>query len=556
MRRFLVLVALLLIACQTVTAPLLGEPALIREAHRAATAPAGQAIPSGKPAESHTAEGTPVPTVTPAATATPEAPVGAFEVRFHPDGGLYAGDLVSMEVIAPPGLELHEDAEVVVTLGDQEIGTAGFDPYGIAGRIQATLRWAWDTSQLPAGEYELGFSIPEEDRSWTQIVTLAEPPAPGTGATWESAESDCCVIHYITGTAGARDLPRLLAEADQLAAEAREQMGIDFAEPIVVELLPRVLGHGGFASEEIDISYLDRNYAGNNFPQVLHHEMVHVLDRRLEADQRPSLLVEGLAVYLTGGHYKPEPLMARAAALVDLGWYLPLEPLADDFYNSQHEIGYLEAGALVQFMVSKWGWQAFDDFYRDIPKADSPAQGIDAALQEHLGLTFEQLEGQFLSELRRQHLIPDVREDVRLTVRLYDTVRRYQQALDPSAYFLTAWLPPGKEQRERDIVADLLRHPDDPVNRALETLLVLAGETLRAGEYTQAERVIYTVDRALDAFEKGEPIPPDLVPAASTQLSFQRGEFIARPYFDRFDPERLGQLVADDVFFGRLEHQA
>lgn len=512
MRRFLALVAVLMIACQTLTAPLLGDPQLTREALRTSTAPAALNTPTEAQAESPTVVGTLPPTDATLATATPEAPAGAFEVRFHPDGGLYAGDLVSLEVIAPPGMELEEGAEVVVSLGDEEIGTAGFDPYGIAGRIQATLRWVWDTDDLPAGEYALDFRVPVEEIAWTQTVTLAEPPPPGASAEWESDESECCVIHYITGTAGARDLPVLLAQAEQQAAEARAQLGDGFDEPLVVVLLPRVLGHGGFASESIYISYLDRNYAGNNFDQVLHHEMVHVLDRRLGGDLRPSLFVEGLAVYLSGGHYKPEPLMARAAALVDLGRYIPLEQLANDFYTSQHEIGYLEGGALVQFMVTKWGWEAFDSFYRDISEADSTAQAIDMALREHLGVTFEQLEDQFLTRLYRQHVIPDVYEDVRLTISLYDAVRRYQQALDPSAYFLTAWLVPGEEMRERGIVADFLRHPTAPLNIALETLLVQADAALHSGEYAEADRLISTVNRALQAYEEGEPVPSDLAP--------------------------------------------
>ncbi len=453
--------------------------------------------------------------------------MGAFEVRFHPDGGLYAGDLVSMEVIAPPGLELDEKAKVVVSLGDQEIGSAGFGPYGIAGRIQATLRWVWDTSDLPGGAYELAFHVRSSglDSSmldWTQTVTLAEPPAPGASAEWETAESECCVIHYITGTAGARDLPVLLAQADEQAAAARAQLNVGFEEPIVVVLLPRVLGHGGFAGDEIYISYLDRNYAGNNFAQVLHHEMIHILDRRLGGENRPPMFVEGLAVYLSGGHYKPEPLMARAAALIAQGRYIPLEALAKDFYNSQHEIGYLEAGALIEFMVKQWGWDAFNDFYRNVPEAESTAQAIDASLQEHLGITFSQLEDQFLANLYRRHVIPDVYDDVRLTINLYDDVRRYQQLLDPSAYFLTAWLPSGEEMRQRGIVADFLRHPTAPVNVALETLLVQADAELQSGDYALVERTLSTIDRALDAYEKGKldpsdfksagpEIPPDLV---------------------------------------------
>ena len=76
----------------------------------------------------------------------------------------------------------------------------------------------------------------------------------------------------------------------------------------------------GLQSDGIWVSYLDRNYAGSNSEIVFHHEMVHVLDSRLGGELRPTILVEGLAVYLSGGHFKYEPLIPRAAAL------LPAEP--------------------------------------------------------------------------------------------------------------------------------------------------------------------------------------------------------------------------------------
>ena len=97
-------------------------------------------------------------------------------------------------------------------------------------------------------------------------------------------------------------------------------IGGDFSEPLVVTLMPRVLGQGGFASSEMYISFLDRNYAGNMLEMVLHHEMVHILDNRLGGEMRPTILIEGLAVYLSGGHYKLEDLIPRAAALLRYGY--------------------------------------------------------------------------------------------------------------------------------------------------------------------------------------------------------------------------------------------
>ena len=432
-----------------------------------------------------------------------------FTVRYHPDGSLYVGDQVSIEVIAPEGIDLeHSEVQVSVkeaSIGD--LGSAKFGAFGIGGRTQATMSWVWDTQELEPGNYTLFFDVKPGVADWTEEVVLLlgnRLPAPEPQAHWESVDIDCCVIHYISGTPAARDITELLEVAEAQSLAASQVLGSEFEEPVEITILPRVLGHGGFASREIHVSYLDRNYANSNFSQVLQHEMVHILDGRLGGELRPSLFVEGLAVYLTGGHYKKEPLLSRAAVLFDLGWYLPLEPLADDFYKSQHEVGYLQAGALIQYMVRTWGWEAFSDFYRDIHPNESgdQSQAIDTALQTHFDLTLKQLERRFVNELQQQHINPDLYDDVRLLVSYYETVRRYQQILDPSAYFLTAWLPEGSEMRERELVADYLRRPSARENITLEAWIIMAGTQILAGDYTQAERTLSIVNRALDRYNQ------------------------------------------------------
>ncbi len=332
----------------------------------------------------------------PAGISSSSQEADGFTVRLHPDGGLFVGDQVSFEVIAPPGMDL-QDQELVVSVAGQSLPPVRFGEFGIAGRPQATLLWSWDTRTLEPGTYEVEFSIEPDGIAWSQQVVLApasQLPLPEPGARWESVQTDCCLIHYVSGTPAARDLADITRIVDAQAENAVSRMGLEFTEQIEVVLLPRVLGHGGFASGEISISYLDRNYANNDLAQVLHHEMVHILDYRLGGEYRPSLFVEGLAVYLSRGHFKPEPLLTRAAALPGLGLYIPLTALADDFYNSQHEVGYLQAGALIQYMVGRWGWQAFDEFYRSIPEpADEPPSAvIDRALRRSFGLTLDELE--------------------------------------------------------------------------------------------------------------------------------------------------------------------
>ena len=430
---------------------------------------------------------------------------GGFSVRLHPDGGLYVGDQVSFEILAPEKYRRRDMQATLAIPGETALGPYEFAPHGIARRPQATLLWAWDTSDLDAGSFELTFSIQPHGLSWTETFNLlpqgALPPQEAH-ARWVSSESDCCLVYTISGTEAERDLPELLDLIDEEYDKAYQRLPAELEGPLPIVILPRVIGHGGFASQELSVSYLDRNYAGGATAMVLHHEIVHYLDSRLGGELRPSLLVEGLAVYLSGGHFKPEALIPRAAALLDSGGYIPLASLVEDFYLAQHESSYLLAGSLVEYMVDRWGWQAFADFYRDIrpePEDSSQLAALDSALLAHFNLTLDALEKDFLEVLRLQPVTPELRADVRLTISFYNTVRRYQLALDPSAYYLTAWLPDGAQMRSRGIVADYLRRPSSPENLLIETMLVAADQRLRSGEYPAAMEILERVNTVLDS---------------------------------------------------------
>jgi hypothetical protein len=461
-------------------------------------------------------------TVSPVVTVTSQA-AGNFVVHIHPDGDLYVGDQVSLEIISPPGLDMSNKEVYVHVEGPQGnvLGPAKFEAFGIAGRRQATLYWAWNTKGLETGEHELTFSIQPTGQTWEQTVTLLPAnllPSPEPQAHWATSESECCNVYYITGTASERDLAHLLQIVDAQAESVSQALNYTSDKPTSVVFVPRVMGQGGFTSQEISVSYLDRNYIGSGLDIVLHHELVHLFDERLGGEYKPTLFLEGLAVYLSGGHLKAEPLLPRAAALLDLGWYLPLDSLFNNFYQAQHDIGYLEAGALIEFMVKTWGWQAFSSFYRDI---HPPAQGegqimtVDRAFLTHFQLPLAGIEEHFLSMLHSQQVSPETIADVRMTVSFYDSVRRYQQALDPSAYFLTAWMLDGQQLRQRGIVADYLRHPSASENLALETMLLSAGTYLRDGNYSQVQRLTDAIVAVMDAMEKHAADPFKVHPLAA-----------------------------------------
>ena len=472
------------------------------------------------------------PTLTPQsiATATPVAAATATEytltaanVRFQPGPRLYSGDIVSIEVIAedaPRGwqgapVKLYVDERGATPLGHQSLGR-----FGLGGRTQATFTWAWDTEGrvgpqtvivvvAPVG-VDGGLPPPE------QVLTLTVPllPAeartrPEAGALWARAESVCCIFHYLTGTAAERDIELIRGEADEAFAHVEQALGVTRDRQVVFTLMSRLVGHGGFAAGEITLSYLDRNPAVAQLPQLFAHEATHILDRKL-ARNKPTILIEGMAVYVAGGHFKPEPLDERAAAVLALGRYIPLAELANAFYPAQHEIGYLEAGAFIKYLVERDGWEQFVQMYASFQSAPTDAAVLDAGLRANYGLTLAEMEAEWLDYLRALPPIPDQVEDLRLSVDLFDTLRRYQQALDPAGYFLSAWLPDGPRGRERGIVADFVRQPDADDNVALEAMLNAAGWALQAGEWAHGEELLEAVNLALDTGDlRAAPLAAD-----------------------------------------------
>jgi hypothetical protein len=454
------------------------------------------------------------PTFTPDTSPLPSSE--SFTVYYHPDDRLYVGDLVSFEVISPPGIDV-KDANLHVQVDPPSgptLDPVNFNPWGIQGRDQATLLWVWDAHDEDPGMHTLVFSIQPDELSWTEQVTLlpsTDMPQVQVDASWATTQTACCTVFYITNTASERDLSTLTSLIDEQAMYSIEEMDSDFTQPITVTILPRLLGHGGFASSDISVSYLDRNYAANSLALVVHHEMIHTLDGQLGGDFRPNIFVEGLAVYMAGGHYKPEPLMPRAATLLDgyLDRYITLKTLANDFYSAQHEIGYLEAASLIEYMIRTYGWEEFSTFYRDIhiTQGESQSDAIDAALQAHFSVSFSQLEQDFLSTLKQESVSPAWVDDVHGTVAYFDTLRRYQQLLDPSAYFRTAWLLDNKAMRERNIVADYLRHPNTPQNLALETLFITASHEMETKHFTTAFQTLDVINSLLDGIENGTKEP-------------------------------------------------
>lgn len=515
------------------------------------TAPLPQSLPSiTPPPETNT------PTTSFAVTVTPPAQP-SFEVRYHPDDRLYVGDQISMEVIAPASVDIKQES-LTVRLADTDtlLGQATFQPYGFDGRLQATLYWVWNTSGLPPGSHRLQFAIPARGWTWEEQLELLpadQLPQNERNARWVTTESQCCNLYYISGSAAERDLNFLEQRVDEQYNAVQTILPAELNNPLGIVFIPRVLGQGGFAAGEVSISYLDRNYTAGDPATILRHEMVHALDAQREGGFRPSLFVEGLAVYLSGGHYRPEPLLPRAAALIPLRRYILLEDLADNFYHEQHELSYLEAGALVEYMVQRWGWEAFEDFYRHISRENNekPSQSIDRALQQHFQLSFSRLEQDFVSALGEQTLSPNAEQDIHSLMTYYDVIRRYQQELDPSAYFKSGWMLNAADLRERGIVADYWRHPASPINLTLEILLNQAGRARQSGDFAQCEEVTQAVSLVLDHWEANDPQPYRIHPRAQTAW-----EIVQLLLAAGYEPQRMDFNDRDAAAWVTTQHAA
>ncbi|MFQ5408925.1 MAG: hypothetical protein ACE5FI_10975, partial [Anaerolineales bacterium] len=153
-------------------------------------------FPGGTPSQTATSTLTPTatpsptstptrtPTVMPSPTATPaDLYLTAEDVLVHPGPDVYAGDLVSFEVLAHDGADVGlQQLGVAVYHGDMETGRQlAFARVGVAGvgrRQQATLPWVWDTTGLsglqtitvaldPDNEYLIGDEDPDNN-----MVTL------------------------------------------------------------------------------------------------------------------------------------------------------------------------------------------------------------------------------------------------------------------------------------------------------------------------------------------------------------------------------------------------
>ena len=429
-----------------------------------------------------------------------------FEVEFFPVAPYHQGDLISARVTYTGTDEIAE-TEIIVSLADQTEERLGSEEFSRFDQ-QSDFYWILDTTTFQPGFIRFIFEIPEMNLKWDEGINLL-PPVDDKDKNWGSVETNCCSVYYIDGTDAAQEISLIQERLEVTAEEALNQFfpsGIPEENPLEGEiqlvLVPAILGHGGFATDTAVVTYTDRNWVGSSFTNIVHHEIVHVLDRKLNDEgPRPSLLAEGIAVYLSGGHYRDGDPLLRAFALVKLDRYIPLETLANDFYSHQHEIAYMEAAALVAYLTDAWGWEAFLDFYFNLEEGQSALDTISAGLEEWTGMDLGQLEDQLLSYLNSLEPDENVISDVRLTIEVYDMIRRYQTGVIPSAHYQTAWWPPIERMLEMGITEDYGQGEKSPLNIIIENRFIRIQEAFAMENYERIQDELDKIGHYLDIIE-------------------------------------------------------
>ncbi len=462
---------------------------------------------------------TPSPTVfaLPTVTPTPE-PLAPEDVHFYPDP-LYAGDWVSVDVLPRLAGAVTDPMTLTLTLPDGTPVEAAVASQGLDGRRRARFVWVWQ-APAEAGMRAMTLTLRTTAGVVATLpltVTLRDPGAllpPEPWARWAVTETEGVRLHYLTHSAAARDLPSLMAMARDAYAAISAQLGPS-EERVELYVLSRVIGQGGYASSQwVAVSYVDRMYAPIALETALRHELVHRLDDAIGCDAAPALLREGLAVYGAGGHYRPESLPRRAAAAIALGRDVPLATLARDFYTHQHEVGYLEAGAMMAYVVERHGWAGVETLCR----AAVASEASDAMARVAAGVRALGYAGLADFEMAWRASLPppgDETEVLAVELRLMEAMRAYQQTYDPGAYFLEGLFFDPAAGEVRGIVADFVRHPRTAENITLELLLARAQEALASSRPAEAQQYVEATEAVLRGGFDADPL-------ASTVLAMVR----------------------------------
>ncbi|HSL27679.1 MAG TPA: hypothetical protein VK900_00655, partial [Anaerolineales bacterium] len=427
------------------------------------------------------------------------APAG--NVRAFPGPEHYAGDVLTFEIRS--NSDFDETFTVFMALDNQTPRQvpATVTPFG-----DVLLSMAFDTSNLP-GQHTLKFTTADgalNETYFFEVFPADQRPKNEENAEWLTRETDCCTFHYISETAAARDIDFISEHFQQGADDFEAIMQAEIQSKMDVYLIDRILRNGGFGGGgKLLISYTDRYYGptvgGAGLETLARHEFSHAADISLEGiTDGVNFNYEGLAVYVAGGHYKPEPLAQRAAALFDLDRSVPINEII-----LQHELSYLHAAALLTYIADAYGEEKVWEFLRSDPTQDGQLLPLEDAIRLTFGISLEDFDQGFQAWMEKNDPGEQL-DDLRLTIELQELRREYQDAYAAQPLFI--------QLEEVDAVARpeylpiVMREARAPTNIAVELMIAHGQQAIIDGDYTRAAELNKTLATIIDTGEFEAPL--------------------------------------------------
>jgi hypothetical protein len=406
-------------------------------------------------------------------------------VRAYPGPQHYAGDVLTFEIQTDGSLPEGETPVILRLDGGEEFEVTGqwtfFDTL--------FLPLAFDTTGI-TGSHRLEIRTKEGDVHETyffDVLPARDRPANEENAEWMTSEIGCCVLYYISDTAAARDIEFIAEHFQQAAQDFATITGQTIDTKLDVYIIDRIWGNGGFGGNgELVVSYTDRYYGptvgAEGLETLARHEFTHAAGIEVGGDGL-EFNYEGLAVYFAGGHYKPEPLAERGAALYDLGYYVP-----PDESLMQHEAAYLYGAAMLTYIVETYGEDRLWEFLAaDEGPQDGRPTPLADAIQSTFGISLKQFDTDFQDWL--EGLEPGEQlDDLRLTIELQNLRRQYQDTYAPPPNFILQEL--SEVVARRGYLPVLMREANSPANIAIELIIANAQTTIVNREYEKAEQLI------------------------------------------------------------------
>jgi hypothetical protein len=442
-------------------------------------------------------------------------PVGT--VRAFPGPEHYAGDVLTFEIQTDGSFD--ETVAVSMTLDNK--GTTEVSATMSFFDLSLVLPLALDTSNL-SGQHVLKFTTADGKLNETysfDVLPADQRPVNENDASWVVEEIDCCMLHYISGTAAGRDIDFLAQHFQNAAEDFATITGKKIDPKLDVYFIDRILGNGGFGgSGKLVVSYTDRYYGPTmgveGLQTLARHEFTHAANIGLaDAGEGVEFNYEGLAVYVAGGHYKPEPLAERGAALYDLGYYVPVGQ-----FLQQHELAYLYPAAMLTFVVEKYGSDAMWKFlaFDDHPGDNKPAS-LEVALPSMFGISQSDFDRDFQAWLESKEPGQQL-DDLRLTIELQDLRRQYQDIYAPSPYFLLAQAV--EEVARLEYLPVVMREPQELPNVAIELIIANAQQAILEKDYARAAELNRVIGEIISSGKFLDPLAKnylDLVLAAASK---------------------------------------